>query len=114
MGAAPIWHKFMEQALASSPDEWYSPPAGLHQVGQDFYLPGTESLPQTLAKPWPQCKLPDNYNHYTLTYSQITVDGVYCIINPPPPPPAPPSPTPCPSPTPSLLPPGLCKPPGHD
>src|SRR4029077_15628424 len=49
--------------------------------------PGTESLPPTLAQPWPQCKLPANYNPYTLTYSQITVNGVYCIINPPPPPP---------------------------
>jgi membrane peptidoglycan carboxypeptidase len=113
VGAAPIWHKFMTQALAATPDEWYPVPAGLHQVGQDFFLPGTESLPQTLAQPWPQCKLPPVYNPYTLTYAQITVDGVYCIVNPPPPPPPPPSPTPCP--TPSILPPGLqCKPPGHD
>ncbi len=113
VGAAPIWHKFMTQALAATPDEWYPVPAGLHQVGQDFFLPGTENLPQTLAQPWPQCKLPATYNPYTLTYAQITVDGVYCIVNPPPPPPPPPSPTPCP--TPSILPPGLqCKPPGHD
>ena len=44
--------------------------------------------------------------------SQITVDGVYCIVNPPKPPPAPPAPAPTPSPTvcPPLDP--LCKP--HD
>ncbi len=115
VGAAPIWHKFMTQALAGRPDEWYPVPAGLHQVGQDFFLPGTENLPKTLAQPWPQCKLPANYNPYTLTYSQITVDGVYCIVNPPKPPPAP-APTPTPSPTicPPLTPPGQCKPQGQN
>ena len=105
VGAAPIWHKFMTQALAGMPDEWYSVPAGIHQVGENYYLPGTESLPPTLAQPWPQCKLPANYNPYSLTYAQLTVDGVYCVLNapkPPTPPPAPPpapSPTPCPSPS---------------
>jgi len=115
VGAAPIWHKFMTQALAGTPDEWYPVPAGLHQVGQDFFLPGTENLPKTLAQPWPQCKLPANYNPYTLTYSQITVDGVYCIVNPPKPPPAP-APTPTPSPTcqPPVFPPGQCKPQGQN
>jgi len=100
VGAAPIWHKFMMQALAGKPDEWYPVPASVHALGANYFLPGTESLPATLAQPWPQCKLPANYNPYTLTYSQITVNGVYCIINPPPPPPAPP-PTPSPSPTPN-------------
>ena len=114
VGAAPIWHKFMTQALAGTPDEWYPVPAGLHQVGQDFFLPGTENLPKTLAQPWPQCKLPANYNPYSLTYSQITVDGVYCIVNPPPPPPTP-APTPTPSPTVCPpFPPGQCKPPGQN
>ena len=98
VGAAPIWHKFMTQALAGKPDEWYAVPAGLHQVGQDFFLPGTENLPRTLAQPWPQCKLPANYNPYSLSYSQITVDGVYCIVNAPKPPPTP-APTPTPSPS---------------
>ena len=113
VGAAPIWHKFMTQALSATPDEWYPVPAGLHQIGQDFYLPGTENLPKTLAQPWPQCKLPANYNPYTLVYSQITVDGVYCIVNPPPPPPAPePTPTPSPTPCPPFSPPGQCKPTG--
>src|SRR5947209_19902628 len=115
VGAAPIWHKFMTQALGGTPDEWYPVPAGLHQVGQDFFLPGTENLPKTLAQPWPQCKLPANYNPYTLSYSQITVDGVYCIVNPPKPPPAP-APTPTPSPTcqPPVFPPGQCKPQGQN
>ena len=103
VGAAPIWHKFMTQALAGTPDQWYPVPTGLHQVGQDFFLPGTENLPKTLAQPWPQCKLPAKYNPYSLTYSQITVDGVYCIVNAPPPPPTP-TPTPTPSPT-------VCSPP---
>ena len=113
VGAAPIWHKFMTQALAGTPDEWYGTvPAGIHQIGSDYYLTGTESLPKTLAQPWPQCKLPDHYNPYTLTYAQITVDGVYCIINKPPAPPAPPpAPNPSPSPTPCVGPPGQCKPP---
>jgi membrane peptidoglycan carboxypeptidase len=115
VGAAPIWHKFMTQALAGTPDEWYPVPAGVHQIGQDYYLPGTETLPKTLAQPWPQCKLPDHYNPYTLTYAQITVDGVYCIINKPAPPPAP-APTASPSPSPLICPPGQpdkCKPPGN-
>ena len=112
VGAAPIWHKFMTQALAGTPDEWYNTvPAGITQIGQDYYLSGTENLPKTLAQPWPQCKLPANYNPYTLTYSQITVDGVYCIINAPKPPPAPaPTPTPSPSPTCTVFPPDKCKP----
>ena len=113
VGAAPIWHKFMTQALAGKPDEWFSTvPAGIHQVGQNYFLTGTENLPKTLAQPWPQCKLPANYSPYSLSYSQITVDGVYCVINAPKPPPAPaPSPTPAPEPT--ICPPGQpdkCKP----
>ena len=104
VGAAPIWHKFMTQALAGTPDEWYPVPAGIHAVGGNYFLPGTESLPTTLAKPWPQCKLPANYNPYVLTAAQTIVDGVPCIINAPPPPP-PPAPTPSPSASPSA---------GHD
>ena len=117
VGAAPIWHKFMTQALAGKPDEWYGAvPAGIDQIGQNYFLTGTENLPKTLAQPWPQCKLPANYSPYSLSYSQITVDGVYCVINAPKPPPAP-TPSPAPSPTPDCLPglplpPGQCKP--HD
>jgi membrane peptidoglycan carboxypeptidase len=114
VGAAPIWHKFMTQALASTPDEWYPVPAGIHAVGGNYFLPGTESLPQTLAQPWPQCKLPGNYNPYTLSAAQTIVDGVPCIINAPKPAPTPtPSLTPCV--VPSGAPPGTpCKPPGQD
>jgi membrane peptidoglycan carboxypeptidase len=109
VGAAPIWHKFMVQALAGKPNEWYPVPAGIHPVGGNYFLPGTESLPPTLSQPWPQCKLPANYNPYTLTYSQITVNGVYCIINAPKPKP---TPAPSPSPSPSCPPdqPDKCKP----
>jgi len=111
VGAAPIWHKFMTQALAGKPDEWYPVPSGIHQVGANYFLPGTENLPPTLAQPWPQCKLPDHYNPYTLTYAQEIVDGVFCVVNAPPPPPAPaPTPTPSPSPTACSGPP-VCKPP---
>ena len=103
----------MTQALAGTPDEWYGVPAGIHQIGQDYYLTGTENLPRTLAQPWPQCHLPANYNPYTLTYSQLTVDGVYCIINAPKPPPTPaPSPSPSPGGIPCIGPPGQCKPNG--
>jgi 1A family penicillin-binding protein len=117
VGAAPIWHKFMTQALNGKPDEWYGMPAGVIPAGGNYYLPGTQSLPTTLAQPWPQCKLPANYNPYTLTAAQLIVDGVPCVINAPkpatPPPSASPSPTPaasasaCPN---GILPNGQCKP----
>jgi membrane peptidoglycan carboxypeptidase len=112
VGAAPIWHKFMVQALAGKPNEWYPVPAGIDPVGGNYFLPGTRNLPGTLGQPWPQCKLPPNYNPYTLTYAQITVNGVYCIVNAPKPKPAPspsPSPTDCPN---GVLPGGQCKPNG--
>jgi membrane peptidoglycan carboxypeptidase len=113
VGAAPIWHKFMVQALAGKPNEWYPAPTGIHAVGGNYFLPGTESLPPTLGQPWPQCKLPANYNPYTLTYSQITVNGVYCIVNAPKPKPTPaPSPSPSPTDCPPGAPPGQCKPNG--
>jgi membrane peptidoglycan carboxypeptidase len=116
VGAAPIWHKFMTQALAGRPDEWYPVPAGIHQVGANYFLPGTERLPPTLAQPWPVCKLPANYNPYALSYAQLTVDGVPCVLNARKPPPAP-SPTPGPSPSPSGTPcpgpPDKCKPGEH-
>jgi len=120
VGAAPIWHKFMVQALASTPAQWYPVPAGIHQVGENYFLPGTENLPALLAQPWPVCHLPANYNPYSLTSAQTVVDGVPCVINAPKPPPAPapaspgpsPSPSPAPAPTPCPNPPGQCKPPG--
>ncbi|TME48209.1 MAG: penicillin-binding protein [Chloroflexi bacterium] len=117
VGAAPIWHKFMTQALGSTADQWYSQPAGLIASGGNYFLPGTQSLPPTLGQPWPQCKLPAHYNPYSLTYAQITVDGVCCVLNAPkpaaPPAAASPAPTPAPSPTScpnGILPNGQCKP----
>jgi membrane peptidoglycan carboxypeptidase len=81
VGAAPIWHQFMMQALAKVPNLWYQMPAGVDQIGNSYYLPGTENLPNFLAHSWPRCDLPYGYDPYTLTASQITVDGVYCVLN---------------------------------
>ena len=80
VGAAPIWHQFMAQALAAQPDEWYAIPGGVDQVGGNFYLPGTESLPATLAAPWPTCRF-TNFNPYTVTDAQLTVNGLPCVLN---------------------------------
>ena len=117
VGAAPIWHKFMVQALAGVPDQWYPVPPGIHQVGENYFLPGTENVAPILAQPWPVCKLPANFNPYSLSYAQTIVDGVPCIINAPKPPPAPatpaPSPAASPSATPCTGPPPQCKPPGQ-
>ncbi len=54
-GAAPIWHRFMEEALAGRPGTWYDAPAGLVRIGDDVYLPGTLSLPSPLARELPRC-----------------------------------------------------------
>jgi membrane peptidoglycan carboxypeptidase len=80
VGAAPIWHQFMAQALAAQPDEWYAVPGGVDQVGGNYYLPGTEHLPSTLAAPWPTCRF-TNFNPYTITDAQLTVNGLPCILN---------------------------------
>jgi membrane peptidoglycan carboxypeptidase len=79
VGAAPIWHQFMMQALSQRPDEWYATPAGLDQLGSNYFLPGTESLPATLAQRWPTCRF-RNYNPYTLTDAQLVVNGLPCIL----------------------------------
>jgi membrane peptidoglycan carboxypeptidase len=79
VGAAPIWHQFMMQALAGHPDEWYGAPAGVDQVGNNFYLPGTEALPATLAAGWPTCRF-GSYNPYTLTDAMQIVNGLPCIL----------------------------------
>jgi membrane peptidoglycan carboxypeptidase len=41
--AAPMWHRFMQQALDTLGlgDEWYSEPAGLDHRGGNYYIPGT-------------------------------------------------------------------------
>jgi len=79
VGAAPIWHRFMMQALASTPDQWYQVPDGVDQVGGNYYLPGTESLPGNLAQPWPVCRF-RAYNPYTLTDAAQTVNGLPCVL----------------------------------
>ena len=46
-GAAPIWHKFMTDALNGAPQVWYTKPADVIENGTgdngDFYLPGTSA-----------------------------------------------------------------------
>jgi membrane peptidoglycan carboxypeptidase len=79
VGAAPIWHQFMTQALAAQPDQWYAVPAGVDQVGQNYFLPGTESLPPTLAGLWPVCRF-SSFNPYTVTDAQLTVNGLPCVL----------------------------------
>jgi membrane peptidoglycan carboxypeptidase len=48
-GAAPIWHRDIEAALAGTPQDWYSIPKDVVEVGTgdtgDFFLPGTHSNP---------------------------------------------------------------------
>jgi membrane carboxypeptidase/penicillin-binding protein len=41
--AAPMWHRFMQQALDTLGigDEWYPEPPGLDHRGGNWYLPGT-------------------------------------------------------------------------
>ncbi|MEO6795451.1 MAG: PBP1A family penicillin-binding protein [Candidatus Dormibacter sp.] len=80
VGAAPIWHQFMLQALAQKPDEWYPVPAGVDQVGGNYFLPGTENVPPVLAQAWPTCRF-TSFNPYTVTDAQLTVNGVPCVLN---------------------------------
>ncbi|HEY8678599.1 MAG TPA: transglycosylase domain-containing protein [Candidatus Dormibacteraeota bacterium] len=79
VGAAPIWHQFMVQALAQKPDEWYGMPSGVHQVGDNYFLPGTEALPPVLGRPWPTCRF-YAYNPNTITDAQLTVNGLPCVL----------------------------------
>jgi membrane peptidoglycan carboxypeptidase len=98
VGAAPIWHKFMQQALAATPDQWYAKPAGVHQIGQNYFLPGTENVRSTVLA-WPTCRF-WSYNPYNLTYADTLVDGVPCSLWAPPPPPPAPAPVPAATPPP--------------
>ena len=79
VGAAPIWHQFMLQALAQKPDEWYPVPSGVDHVGENYFLPGTESLAPTLAQPWPACRF-SSFNPYTISDAELTVNGVPCVL----------------------------------
>jgi membrane carboxypeptidase/penicillin-binding protein len=80
VGAAPIWHQFMTQALAGHPDEWYGVPSGVDQIGQNYFLPGTQSLPPTLAMAWPTCRF-TSFNPYTATDEMLTVNGLPCVLS---------------------------------
>ena len=60
VGAAPIWHQFMTTALQAVPNEWYPTPSGLDQIGNNYFLPGTENLRSALAAPWPVCPFPSS------------------------------------------------------
>jgi len=78
VGAAPIWHKFMQQALTGTPDQWYAKPAGVHQIGNNYFLPGTENVRSTVLG-WPTCRF-GSYNPYNLSYADTLVDGVPCVL----------------------------------
>jgi 1A family penicillin-binding protein len=78
VGAAPIWHKFMQQALAGTPDQWYTMPAGLHQVGDNYFLPGTENV-RSQVLGWPVCRF-GRYNAYGLSWADTLIDGVPCVL----------------------------------
>jgi membrane peptidoglycan carboxypeptidase len=79
VGAAPIWHQFMSAALSGVPNQWYAAPDGVNQVGDDYFLPGTEQLPPVLAGPWPVCPF-SRYDPNQLTWSNIMVGGVPCTL----------------------------------
>jgi membrane peptidoglycan carboxypeptidase len=57
VGAAPIFHGFMTEALNGQPDAWYAVPGGLHAVDMNGYtaylLPGTEQAAQSQQPSWP-------------------------------------------------------------
>ena len=61
VGAAPIFHGFMTEALAGQPEAWYAVPAGLHVINVNGYtaylIPGTEQTAQSQQPPrsW-QCE----------------------------------------------------------
>ena len=78
VGAAPIWHKFMQQALAGTPDQWYKMPAGVHQVGGNYFLPGTENV-RSQVLGWPVCRF-GRYNPYGLSWADTLIDGVPCVL----------------------------------
>jgi hypothetical protein len=70
----------MVQALAQRPDEWYGVPSGINQVGQNYFLPGTEYLPSTLAAPWPTCRF-GSFDPSRLTDAMLTVNGLPCVLS---------------------------------
>ena len=79
VGAAPIWHLFMTNALQGVANTWYSTPSGLDQFEADYFLPGTEFLSPVLAEPWPTCPS-QVYDPKTTSWSMLMVNGVPCSI----------------------------------
>lgn len=55
VGAAPIFHGFMTEALHGQPDTWFAVPNGLHAVNVNgavaYLLPGTEQAAQSQQPP---------------------------------------------------------------
>ena len=54
--AAPLWHKFMTQALAGVPDNWYTPPTNVVRQGNSWFLSTVtkvDHLPGDNPKPSP-------------------------------------------------------------
>ena len=60
VGAAPIFHGFMTEALNGQPDSWYAVPDGIHTVNMNGYvaylLPGTEQVAQSQQPPQQVCE----------------------------------------------------------
>jgi membrane peptidoglycan carboxypeptidase len=54
-GAAPIWHAYMNDALADQPKDWYPRPNDIVATGPGddttFYLPGTTGPPPSTGNP---------------------------------------------------------------
>jgi membrane peptidoglycan carboxypeptidase len=55
VGAAPIFHGFMTQALSGQPDSWFTVPEGLRAINANGYtaylLPGTDQVAQSQQPP---------------------------------------------------------------
>jgi len=79
VGAAPIWHQFMANALQGVANSWYATPSGLDQFDANYFLPGTEFLSPVLAEPWPSCPS-QVYDPKTTSWSMLMVNGVPCSI----------------------------------
>jgi membrane peptidoglycan carboxypeptidase len=94
-GAAPIWHRFMEEALAGRAATWYAPPAGLVRIGDDYYLPDSLGVPSPLARELPRCPSRPAWEPVPLL-----VNGLPCNSAPKPPEPKPEEPKPSPPPPP--------------
>ena len=55
VGAAPIFHGFMTEALNGQPDSWFTVPDGLHAINVNgmvaYLIPGTEQAMQAMQPP---------------------------------------------------------------